>query len=97
MDGGVRLLNPPNSLLAAHDKFLTAQLLRAAALPHPRTVLVRRRHQAPDIDFPAVLKPRFGSWGRDVVLCQDRSEFEHSLETIASLRGSPERALSSRS
>lgn len=83
-EGGVRVLNAPNALLAAHDKLLTARILRAAALPHPRTVLVQVHRESPDVDFPAVLKPRFGSWGRDVVLCHDRAELERSLETLAS-------------
>jgi RimK family alpha-L-glutamate ligase len=82
-DGGVRVLNAPSALLAAHDKLLTARVLRSAALPHPRTVLVQRRHDQQDLDFPAVLKPRFGSWGRDVLLCHDRGELERALETLA--------------
>jgi RimK family alpha-L-glutamate ligase len=82
-DGGVEVLNRSKALLSAHDKLLTARLLRGAALPHPRTILVRRHHEPPDIDFPAVLKPRFGSWGRDVLLCHDRAELERSLGTLA--------------
>lgn len=83
-EGGVRVLNRPSSVLSAHDKLLTARILRQAALPHPRTILVERSGHLPDLDFPAVLKPRFGSWGRDVLLCSDRDELEHSLETLAS-------------
>jgi RimK family alpha-L-glutamate ligase len=82
-DGGVRVFNAPSALLAAHDKLLTARALRSAALPHPRTVLVQRRHDQPDLDFPAVLKPRFGSWGRDVLLCHDWDELERALERLA--------------
>jgi RimK family alpha-L-glutamate ligase len=82
-EAGVSLLNPPDTLLAAHDKLLTARILRRAALPHPRTVLLQRHQDAPDIDFPAVLKPRFGSWGRDVVLCHDRHELRRALESLA--------------
>jgi hypothetical protein len=62
-DAGVTVLNRPASLLRAHDKLLTARLLRHAALPHPRTTLVERHAPLPDLDFPTVLKPRFGSWG----------------------------------
>jgi [lysine-biosynthesis-protein LysW]--L-2-aminoadipate ligase len=51
-------------------------------LPHPRTVLLQRHHDLPDLDFPAVLKPRFGSWGREVVLCHDRAELDRALETL---------------
>jgi RimK family alpha-L-glutamate ligase len=82
-DGGVRLLNRPEALVAAHDKLLTGRILRQAALPHPRTVHLQHRHRVADVDFPAVVKPRYGSWGRDVVLCSNRHELERSLEQLA--------------
>jgi len=83
VEAGVRLLNPPDALLAAHDKLLTARILRRAAIPHPRTVLLQRHQDTPDLDFPAVVKPRFGSWGRDVVLCHDAQELRQTLESLA--------------
>jgi hypothetical protein len=63
-EAGVRVLNRPSAVVLAHDKLLTARLLRRAGLPHPRTMLVERHSPVPDLDFPAVVKPRFGSWGR---------------------------------
>ncbi|MDX6510862.1 MAG: hypothetical protein QOE36_366, partial [Gaiellaceae bacterium] len=42
-DAGVQVLNAPDALLAAHDKLLTARLLTAARIPHPRTVHVGER------------------------------------------------------
>ena len=66
------MLNRPEAVVLAHDKLLTARLLRRAGLPHPRTVLIERHSPLPDLDFPAVVKPRFGSWGQDVRLCRDR-------------------------
>jgi RimK family alpha-L-glutamate ligase len=80
---GVSVLNSPASLLAAHDKLLTARMLRRAGLPHPRTTLVADSLPWPDLDVPLVLKPRFGSWGRDVFLCRDRDELGRTCDLIA--------------
>ena len=38
---GVHVLNEPASLLAAHDKLLTARLFRRRSIPHPVTIHVR--------------------------------------------------------
>jgi RimK family alpha-L-glutamate ligase len=68
---GIRTLNRAATLLAAHDKLLTARLLQRAGLPHPRTRLLSPGGPVPELRLPVVLKPRFGSWGRDVVRCDD--------------------------
>ena len=78
-EAGVRVLNRPDAVVLAHDKLLTARLLRRAGLPHPRTMLIERNAPVPDLDFPAVIKPRFGSWGEDVRLCGDREELQALL------------------
>jgi|SRR5919201_983370 RimK family alpha-L-glutamate ligase len=82
-EAGVTVLNHPSALLRAHDKLLTARLLRHAGLPHPRTTLVERHSPPPELDFPVVIKPRFGSWGCDVELCRNRDELELTLEALA--------------
>jgi RimK family alpha-L-glutamate ligase len=82
-EAGVRVLNAPAALVRAHDKLVTARVLRQAGLPHPRAVLVERHASLPDLDFPVVLKPRFGSWGQDVQLCLDRAELAAALEALA--------------
>jgi RimK family alpha-L-glutamate ligase len=79
----VSVLNAPSTLLTAHDKLLTARALTRAALPHPVTRLVLPGLETADIPTPVVLKPRFGSWGRDVVLCRDRAELEEALAQLA--------------
>jgi RimK family alpha-L-glutamate ligase len=82
-EAGVRVLNRPDAVVLAHDKLLTARLLRRAGLPHPRTVLIERHSPLPDLDFPAVIKPRFGSWGQDVRLCRDADELHVVLEGLS--------------
>jgi RimK family alpha-L-glutamate ligase len=82
-EAGVTVLNPPAALLRAHDKVLTARTLRRAGLPHPQTRLIEQHRAPPELDFPVVVKPRFGSWGREVTLCRDRADFERTLERLA--------------
>jgi RimK family alpha-L-glutamate ligase len=77
--GGVDVRNPPGTLVVAHDKLLTARTLRLAGLPHPHTALISPALPAAAPELPLVLKPRFGSWGRDVVLCSTADEVETAL------------------
>ncbi|MGZ6649375.1 MAG: ATP-grasp domain-containing protein [Solirubrobacteraceae bacterium] len=79
---GVRLLNRPPSLLAAHDKWQTAQRLTDAGIPHPRTVHRTQLHEIRSAAPPFVLKPRFGSWGQDVMLCRSVDDAERCLAII---------------
>jgi [lysine-biosynthesis-protein LysW]--L-2-aminoadipate ligase len=80
---GVRVLNRAAALVVAHDKLATAAGLAEAGLPHPRTVLVDDAERLPGVAPPLVLKPRFGSWGRDVLLCEDERAAAHALATFA--------------
>jgi glutathione synthase/RimK-type ligase-like ATP-grasp enzyme len=73
---GVTVLNPPAALAVTHDKLLTARALRRAGLPHPHTWLIADGLPAPVPELPTVLKPRFGSWGRDVTLCHTHEDVE---------------------
>jgi RimK family alpha-L-glutamate ligase len=79
---GVRVLNGPSALLAAHDKLLTARLLHGAGLPHPLTRLAVPSARPPRIDAPVVVKPRFGSWGRGVVLCETGAALQAHLREL---------------
>jgi RimK family alpha-L-glutamate ligase len=78
---GVHLMNRPLALLAAHDKLTTALLLRRAGVPQPRTAHVCEL-TVPRFAPPYVLKPRFGSWGRDVHLCRDEPELLALLDRL---------------
>ena len=70
---GFRVANGACSLVAAHDKLVTARRLERAGIPHPRTTCVRR-DDATGLQLPVVVKPRFGSWGKDVVRCETSGE-----------------------
>lgn len=81
-DGGVRVLNRPHALLATHDKLVTAERLEDAGIPHPWTRHAEPGQPLPAVSFPCVLKPRFGSWGQDVLLCNTGADLARILELI---------------
>jgi RimK family alpha-L-glutamate ligase len=79
---GVTVLNGPGALLAAHDKLLTARILRRAGLPHPHTTVVRGERVDSALPPPVVVKPRHGSWGRSVSRCENPEELAAELLRI---------------
>jgi RimK family alpha-L-glutamate ligase len=81
----VSVVNGQAALLRAHDKLATALRLSARGVPHPRTAFVEGPHD-PGLAFPVVVKPRFGSWGRDVVICCSRPAL---LRCLLELRTRP--------
>jgi [lysine-biosynthesis-protein LysW]--L-2-aminoadipate ligase len=80
---GVLVLNRPDALVAAHDKLATARALEAARVPHPLTAHVTEPSLGVSIRPPVVVKPRFGSWGRDVFLCEDLAALRACLTDLA--------------
>jgi RimK family alpha-L-glutamate ligase len=79
---GVRVLNGPRTLLAAHDKLLTARALVQAGVPHPATTLFTAGDETPPLEPPVVIKPRFGSWGADVFRCDDGESLKRCLDLL---------------
>jgi RimK family alpha-L-glutamate ligase len=80
--GGVRLLNPPRAVVAAHDKLLTAEVLAEAGLPHPRTAALVDGTLPAGLELPVVVKPPYGSWGHDVALCRSEAALDRHLEEL---------------
>jgi RimK family alpha-L-glutamate ligase len=82
-DEGFRVFNGLRALLTTHDKLQTSRVLAAAGLPHPRTTHVVAAQAGTALEPPVVVKPRFGSWGRDVLLCEDRAQVRACLEEVS--------------
>jgi RimK family alpha-L-glutamate ligase len=79
---GVRVLNGPRTLLAAHDKLLTAREFFQAGIPHPATTIFTAADETPPLEPPVVIKPRYGSWGADVFRCDDGPSLRRCLELL---------------
>jgi RimK family alpha-L-glutamate ligase len=83
---GIRVLNRPRALVAAHDKLATSRALAEAGVAHPRTAHVVAPSSHVALEPPVVVKPRFGSWGRDVVRCDDAASLRRHLAQVAHRR-----------
>lgn len=83
---GLRVVNTARALLAAHDKRRAWRLLERLGVAQPWTVHISREEELAELGFPLVVKPRFGSWGRDVMRCRDRQELETCLAVLRERR-----------
>lgn len=88
---GVQVVNPPEAVLASASKFTTARLLRAAGVPHPRTVQVSTAQAAltwaTKLGWPVVVKALDGSEGNQVLLAADSEELVHALGAVRRSEG----------
>jgi RimK family alpha-L-glutamate ligase len=82
VQAGTRVLNGPTAILNAHDKLRTALALGRAGVAHPRTAHLQAGEALP-LAPPLVVKPRFGSWGQDVMRCDSEDEAGALLAGLA--------------
>lgn len=83
---GKTVVNGAEALVTTHDKLRSAAALDRAFLPHPATRHLRTGELASPPVAPVVLKPRFGSWGRDVRLCQSDAAVRDALRELSARR-----------
>jgi gamma-F420-2:alpha-L-glutamate ligase len=77
---GVVMVNGPAAIMAVADKLHTLQILSAAGLPTPKTILGKFPVDIDLVDrelgFPVVVKTLRGTRGTGVLLCSDRTQFQ---------------------
>lgn len=87
---GIVVVNSSDAIMAARDKLLAHQMLSAARIPFPRTVLARQPSDVAKMlklvgGPPVILKLIAGTHGKGVMLGKDLDEIQASLETVWAL------------
>src|SRR5262245_52435602 len=82
---GVAMVNGPAAIEAVADKLQTLQILSAAGLPIPKTILAKFPVDVEiverELGFPVVVKTLRGTRGEGVLLCSSREQF-HDLANL---------------
>lgn len=83
---GVQVINHSNSVEMVKDKLYTQQILAAANLPIPKTMLVKHPVDEDQVGrqlgYPVVVKTLSGSLGNGVYLCEDRGRLVDLMDLI---------------
>ncbi len=74
LEMGCRIINPLQAVLLARDKLESAHFFRKEGFSHPKTVAMIRGGEPP-MEFPFIVKPRFGKMGIGVALIKDAEEY----------------------
>jgi len=86
---GVIVVNSSYSIELVKDKMATHQQLVKHMIPTPKTMLlhfpVKTQVIKEEIGFPCVVKVITGSYGKGVHLCENRKQFESTMELIDNL------------
>ncbi len=96
-DAGIFTMNPSEVVRVCGDKFLTTSALVRNRVPTPRTSMALSPEAAlreiERMEYPCVIKPLVGSWGRLLAKVNDRDAAEALLEHKDVLGGYPHSAV----
>jgi ribosomal protein S6--L-glutamate ligase len=86
----VAVINSSEAIMGSRDKLFAHQILAAAGVPFPRTVLARQPSDVARMvklvgGPPVILKLLAGTHGKGVMLGRDLDEIQASLETVWAL------------
>ena len=85
---GIAVIDDPDSILRCANKVYLAEVLKAARIPTPETLIVRRDNRAQVLEvlgLPCVLKLPDSSFSKGVVKADTAEEFEtHTSQMLAS-------------
>jgi len=86
---GIPVVNPSLTAERCGDKYVTSQLLVNAGIPGPRVIMAFSEESAlaavEEMEYPCVLKPVVGSWGRLLAKVDNRFAAEAYIEHKAAL------------
>lgn len=87
---GMRIPYPADTVLVAHNKFLTLQRLLSKGVPVPRTWLTGSKQAAKNIlkkeQLPIILKLLSGFGGQGVMIMETKEAAETAIDTMRSLK-----------
>lgn len=69
-EGIIPLISTYDVVMIGYDKILTAKFFQEINIPTPKTFLYREDLVLSDVDFPLIIKPRFGSASIGVQKCE---------------------------
>lgn len=75
------IISDPEVIRISDDKYLTYNFLKDNGLAHPKTILLEEPGFA-DMDFPCILKPRFGTRSEDVFIVKNRKELKERAPLV---------------
>ena len=76
------IINPSKTIEIGYDKFKTSEFLKENGFPYPKTVCLDRNDiELRDLNYPFIIKPRYGSGSIGLALIKNKGMLENHLAT----------------